>query len=363
MNGFAKLVSLIGTDKDIGRELQIYELKNYKIISKIGKGGFGEVYKIKSIGAHNSYALKVIKLDEYNKPKFEKEKIIYDKFSIKKKVIYDSSSSYVECTHYNINCYFLIFSARIGKVTYGFIITSYYDADLRFIMMNGPPYSLSILENRNNILTYIKWVKELGDTITYIHRENIAHGDIKPENILVSYKRDSVALTDFDTVCFNNQNGTCYITDISPLYASPQLYDSILKSVDHIVVRITDIWALSIIILELWFGAEQLRKLLNFDIPHTWYESEDINHRLDMIILELNNIYGDSYLDNDRKILYDLLSASVRILKIINGNSCSAIDIINYLDLLDGLRVIDYNKKYEKYKRKYEKLKNLSKTL
>lgn len=362
MNFFDNIRELCGTNADIGKVLKIPNLEKYKIISKVGKGAFGEVYKIKSIGMNNNnvHALKIIKLDAQKQEKFEKEKMIYDKFSLKK-ITNDKHISKTHCAHDNINCYLSIFSAEINNVNYGFIITSYYDADLRTIISNRKPFCQNILDERDNIISYLKWIKELVDIIKYLHSEYVAHGDIKPENILINYKNNSISLTDFDTVCFFNNN-TCKVTEISAPYASPILYKSLYKTIDNQIVQISDVWAIAIIILELWFGEEQLRNLLDFEMSHEWYEDIDKNSKLEKLNTKLNNvILNNPYLDTDKKILCDLLLPSVNILKKINLDKCSINDIKIYLDTLSKLDVIDYKEIYITNKYKYFQLKNIYK--
>jgi len=356
--------------KNLGIELGEKELNEYEIIERIGVGGFGSIFKIQKIKQSapklekkksisnlikkesvsnletnksdfvlkpEFLALKVIDLkDKINKIKFNKEYEIYKKFSI--------IGKQVHCIHENINCHFSIFERQTigGKnINCGFIVTALYDSDLRKIMNNTKEYNITIPEESNNINTlhYIKWIEELMSVITYIHNNKIGHGDIKPENILV--KNDLLSLTDFDSVCFTDK---CQVPAPSGPYASPKYYNNFNKTIDNFDVQVSDIWCLAMIILELWFGKNNLEKFINIDTSFAteWYAKTIKNSNLfDKIKMEIDNttLHNNNFKNEGNKIyIYNLLSTSIQILEKINSEKyCTKQDITDYLNKLKNL--------------------------
>ncbi len=87
-----------------------------------------------------------------------------------------------------------------------------------------------------------KYVAQITSALTYIHRQNVVHGDLKPENLLLN-ERDEILLNDFDFFPAANQNqgqdeiiGTIH-------YMAPEQFDGYLYPA-------SDQYALSIMIWE-----------------------------------------------------------------------------------------------------------------
>lgn len=265
-------------NKDIGKYLGIKSLRNYKVTNFVGKGAVGSVYKIEMSDDSNnkSYALKVISLStKSNKVKFEKEKKIFKEFTKRHKNIIK-----VRCRNDNINCYLEVKS----NPECGYIVMEYYDTDLGQYLDKIGNFNKLIVTNPQDIYNkYVKWIKDLYSAISFIHSRNIAHSDIKPENILVNLSNDSLVVTDFDTVCLPKERlecptkeEPCRPLETSILYTSPNLEKYIKKCVPIDILKESDIWALAIIILELWFGRDKIQKLFkldNFSFRTDFYEN------------------------------------------------------------------------------------------
>ena len=195
--------------KDAKKQTSIKKLKGYKVASVLGKGGYSIVYllKLENKKKDHSYVIKTVNLSyDSNKIKFQKEREIFKKLSTK-------SKDGIKCIHDNINCYLMVEDHN----NCGYILTEYYDMDLgKYLKVNGS-FSQRIQKRENKLKLYFNWIHQLTDVITFLHINNIGHGDIKPENILVRLKDNQIVVTDFDSVCIKRGDDVCYVKEFSYL--------------------------------------------------------------------------------------------------------------------------------------------------
>lgn len=326
----------IGTNLDIGNKLHIPFLHNFKVNKVIGRGGFGVVYQVED-NNNNKYALKVFPLDtDARFYKYKLEKKIYDKFTHKQPF-----SSKKNCVHTNISCHLNITRKCINDNYYGLILTHYYDTDLRNLLYKEKPFNKRVLNDTSNISLFISYINDLINIIQYIHNNGMYHGDIKPENILVDKNENKLVLTDFDTMCITKKkDNTCKIFDLSVPYASPKLLNNIGKDVSSNVVYESDIWAICIIVLELWFGPDRIREVLNISrFSSDFYDNIILKHN--KILKNIKNIINSSInfiksrargnnKDNYKKV-YMILYCVYKILEKLSYDNLYSNDINNLL--------------------------------
>jgi serine/threonine protein kinase len=92
---------------------------------------------------------------------------------------------------------------------------------------------------------------QLVSAICHMHRNGIAHRDIKPDNILIHPETLLVTIIDFGFAI--RSNISCVDRIGSPLYMSPEVLNC--KSYDP---RSADIWSLGIIFYQLIFGSHPI---------------------------------------------------------------------------------------------------------
>ena len=102
-----------------------------------------------------------------------------------------------------------------------------------------------------------KWIhlaKNLIDTVRCIHRVGITHGDIKPENIMIT-ENSEIKLLDFGQGCIYNADEEICETGCTPYYLSPEkikyldVYEMPFKA-----SVASDIWALATVLYLMAYG-------------------------------------------------------------------------------------------------------------
>ncbi|KAK3383370.1 hypothetical protein B0T24DRAFT_46073 [Lasiosphaeria ovina] len=175
----------------------------YNRVGEIGKGAFATVYKVTSKFNGNPYAAK-----ELDKRNFMKNGVLDQKveneMKIMQKVEHPHIVKYVEHLDWDDRLFIIIMEFIAG-------------GDLgKLISDNGP---LSEIETQS-------MAKQLLDSLDYLHKMNITHRDVKPDNILVSSRYPLVVkLTDFGLSKMIDNEETFLRTFCGTLlYCAPEVY-------------------------------------------------------------------------------------------------------------------------------------------
>lgn len=261
------------------------QLGHYKILSQIGKGGMGDIYKALQEPLNRVVALKVLP------PKLSRDMEFAKRFEIEAKAI-----SLLQ--HQNI----------VSIYEYG------EENGLRYFAMqfvDGNDLGRRISENRQlSIEEVIDYAKQIGRALRYAHSCNIIHRDIKPGNVLIE-KNGVVRLSDFgiakivhgtDITMTGSAVGT-------PEYMSPEQAQG--KKLD----AQTDIYSLGIVMYEMltrkppFYGNNPMSVAYKqvHDIPDPpSLKRKGVPKRLEMIVLKtLKKERKDRY-SSAEKLLDDL---------------------------------------------------------
>jgi serine/threonine protein kinase len=203
---------------------------------------------------------------------------------------------------------------------------------------------------------FVSWVSQMAGAVKYLHDNNMAHGDIKPQNILVR-PPDKIVLTDFDTLYYYKNDGsqkkdTDLLFDpqpITPIYASPQLEQLVAssKKVSLYDIKTSDIWALALTILSCWFGEDDMAQKLNARTgsPRIFAAAIYGSLRDETKAMEIfSNIQtrcdwmAHSY-PPYRHIFEDTLCKSLSLLYLINQNKHTPVILNDYINGLINLKV------------------------
>lgn len=190
----------------------------------LGKGGFGQVWKVKNKHTDKVYAIKVI-----NKQFILKENMS-DQINREIEIMYRTNHPHI------IKLY------------------NHYEDDDNFYLIlelasKGQLYNLLKKLKRLDEKTVAQIMRETISAVKYLHSLNppIIHRDIKPENILLDYE-NRAKLADFGWSNFLENNKTRDTLAGTPEYLAPEM---VMKSGHDEGV---DIWSIGVLIFELLAG-------------------------------------------------------------------------------------------------------------
>ena len=223
-----------------------YELK-YELLDEIGRGGFGRVYKAKLKGKDEYRAIKII----------DKNKI---KAALRSK--HEKQNVEAEYVHYNKDLKDEIRAMEIcqknnkNSVKY----YEYYDNDDEFvIVMELCDENLFDLIKRTKKIFSLdeiyNMLSQLNNTFKIMHKNNIAHRDLKLENILIKYENKektkfTYKLTDYGISKRFRSLSQRFSTKMAGTlgYMAPEILAKEEYGYE------SDMWSLGIIIYMLFFG-------------------------------------------------------------------------------------------------------------
>ena len=214
----------IGTSNLIKYESD--SVKNhYKVISKIGSGSFGKVYKVIHLASGQHRAMKMLKKDSVNYQDDDKQ--FLKEIEILSKI-----------DHPNI---IKIYEYFTNEMNY-FIITE--------LCEGGELIDQIYKVGKFSEYQAAKIMQQIFSSVFYIHSKNIVHRDLKPENILFESNQDDdifIKLIDFGTCnYFDKKTKLTYKTG-TPYYIAPEVLN---KS----YTNKCDIWSCGVIMYILLAG-------------------------------------------------------------------------------------------------------------
>src|SRR5947209_17688865 len=145
------------------------QLGNYRLIRKLGKGGFAEVY----LGEH-------IRLNTYAAVKVLQTQLASEDAG----GFYTEARTIARLLHPNI-VRVLDFDVEEGIAL---LVMDY--------ATNGTPRQSHPKGTLLPLNTIVQYVRQVADALQYAHDEKLIHRDIKPENMLVG-RRNEILLSDF----------------------------------------------------------------------------------------------------------------------------------------------------------------------
>ena len=215
--------------------------EEYEFIENIGQGMYGRVYKAKNKKENKYYAIKRLNFKDIN----EKEK----------KQINNEVSCIKKLKHPNIILYKDSFN---DEDNYFNIVTTFCEGgDIYNKIQNQKGEYF----NEDQILN---WFVQILLGLDYIHKNNIIHRDIKPQNIFIK-KKHIICIGDFGIAKIINQIQTQTMTSIigTPLYMSPESFNEPNSKYFE-----SDIWSTGCCLYEICnlkhaFGADRWELVFN----------------------------------------------------------------------------------------------------
>lgn len=260
-------------------ELTALEQRGYVIGKKIGQGSYATVHIADYFGAPsnnsgNSSQVKKMRLackifDKEKAPKDFLEKFFPRELEILMKIE---------------NPHIIQVHSILKRGPRVFIFMRYVVSTYLFAFNNGRSSSFRYAEN-GDLLDFIKkngvvpesqarvWFRQMASGLHYLHNKNIAHRDLKCENVLLS-KRYNVKLADFGFArfCSDSENKRTLSQTYcgSAAYAAPEVVRGTPYN-----PKMADVWSLGVILFivlnaSMPFDDANLRKLLKDQMTKNW---------------------------------------------------------------------------------------------
>ena len=196
---------------------------NYIILQKLGQGSYGQVFIVKENSSDKRYVLKVLPLNSKNL------EIIPDELKILQIISKNKCKKDLLCYHdhfidYNNNTLNIITDMFENSITLTKFIISYQKDH-------------SYIDNKTLLLI----MKNLLSGLIHLHKLGIAHGDIKPDNILID-PDFNIQYIDFGVSCYKH----C-IAKGTHLFSSPNQLMHINKEISVSDLQRADIFSLGIV--------------------------------------------------------------------------------------------------------------------
>ena len=242
-----------GNNKNKNKKEFKIDLKKFKILSLLGVGGFGTVFKVRHILTGKIYAMKVMNKNYIIKKKYLH--YVVSEFEIMKSL---SGFPFVLDLHY---CF--------QSANYLYLIID--------LCPNG---DFTKLESINNVKLFFA---EVVLAFEYIHNKGVIYRDLKPENILLD-ESGHIKLCDFNLAKSGmNRNKRANSFCGSPLYFSPEMVDA--KGVTYKC----DVYGIGLLMYEMVVGnsaytAKNIKELyekirknqINFNVPQLQGDIKDL---------------------------------------------------------------------------------------
>ncbi len=263
----------------------------YRILSVLGKGGMGVVYRALDEGLDRDVALKVIK------PELTRDEQSIQRFKREARVLAKLKNPHIVGVH------------ELRRTDEGFfIVMEYVDGGDLSELLQGVPLPVSQTLNIT---------KQLLHALEKAHSAGVIHRDIKPQNIMISSTGD-VKVTDFGLAKLSSPETVITVTTgiLGTMnYMSPEQLRG--EELDHR----TDLWSLGVVFYEMLFGhlpfeapyeAALMYTILNQEVEIPESMRADLPSKLAEILLKALQKDREMRFQNASEMLRDLERAMDR---------------------------------------------------
>ena len=268
------------TDTGLETQLEGKMFGHFKLISPVGKGGMGQVYRALDTSLQRYVAVKLLRSGIEGGARqavIEKETVgVVDRNDVADS---NQNSLNLEATRAPATSKssdqeiekLLQEAVSQARVTHPNIVTIYYvgkqngDPFLAMELVNGRPLSQSINERELGFDEIVSVALDITHALEFSYQLDIIHGDIKPSNVLIT-KNGTAKLADFGMArrASNNEQKTIGGT---PNYIAPEILRGAKPSLQ------SDIYALGVTLFEMSFG--NLPRTLTGRSIQRWIEIHD----------------------------------------------------------------------------------------
>ncbi|XP_063231512.1 dual specificity tyrosine-phosphorylation-regulated kinase 2 isoform X2 [Bacillus rossius redtenbacheri] len=197
----------------------------YEILEVIGKGSFGQVIRALDHKTNQHVAIKIIR----NKKRFHHQALI------EVRILDDLRKKDKDSSHNIIHMLEYFYFRNHLCISFELMSLNLYELIKK---NNYQGFSLSLIR---------RFAHSLVQCLKLLHRENIIHCDLKPENVLLKQRgSSSIKVIDFGSSCYFHQRMYTYIQ--SRFYRSPEVILGLPYG------TAIDVWSLGCILAELYTG-------------------------------------------------------------------------------------------------------------
>ena len=226
-----------------------YIVNNYILLDILGSGSYGEVRLCKERTTDHLYAVKIFSKDMLRKKKGGSTETYFEdvkrEIAVMKKLLHPNVLRLFEVLDDpNVNKMYLILEYMKKGDLINILQRNNPHANSDDAMLTGGFTPLSDLELWNIF-------RQVAAGIRYLHFQNIVHGDIKPQNLLVG-EDGVVKIADFGIAKMLHASGQKLVDSSgTPAFMSPELFDT----GGSFSGQLADIWAIGATMFMLRFGA------------------------------------------------------------------------------------------------------------
>ena len=235
-----KINEIFDVNNNIGEKIA-EQLSKYNIGKTLGKGAYAIVKLVTDKVTKIDYAMKIYKKNEI-KDKVRKS-CVNNEINILKKIQHENIIKLIEVI--DLKDYILIIQELFLGISLGQYHKKYWKTE-------------DLTKKKEKVYKII--LTQIFSAFDYLHKNHIAHLDIKMDNILINEKLD-IKIIDFGFASFEPKNSLNKFFGGTPNYMSPEI---ILKR--PYISILSDIWSLGVLMFKLFCNEYPFKGLTEKDL-------------------------------------------------------------------------------------------------
>ena len=235
-----KINEIFDMNNNIGEKIA-EQLSKYNIGKTLGKGAYAIVKLVTDKVTKIDYAMKIYKKNEI-KDKVRKS-CVNNEINILKKIQHENIIKLIEVI--DLKDYILIIQELFLGISLGQYHKKYWKTE-------------DLTKKKEKVYKII--LTQIFSAFDYLHKNHIAHLDIKMDNILINEKLD-IKIIDFGFASFEPKNSLNKFFGGTPNYMSPEI---ILKR--PYISILSDIWSLGVLMFKLFCNEYPFKGLTEKDL-------------------------------------------------------------------------------------------------
>ena len=204
------------------------KLSKYEIGDSLGKGAYAIVKLVTNKITHEKYAMKIYEKEKLNSN--SKKSCVYKEIQILKRIRHKNIVKLIEVI--STEKQILI----VQELIEGISLREYYNNEIR--------HQKGISIHKENIFRNI--FRQIFEAMDYLHKQGMAHRDIKLENILIK-KNYEIKIIDFGFGMYNPENKLQKFFCGTPNYMPPEIAEK-----RPYIGQLADMWSLGILVYKIF---------------------------------------------------------------------------------------------------------------